>query len=237
VPINNAYHNSNLAISADVSTLFLFNDEGNGDIYFSDLIDGKWSVPQPLPGIINSSFQEKSITISSDEKTLYFSSDRPGGYGGLDIYKATLDSKGDWSNVKNLGPIINTEFDDDGPFIDYDGVTFYFSSKGHKGMGGHDIFKSVFNPQSNEWSEPQNLGYPINTPDDDIYFVASPKDDKRAYYSSVREDGMGYTDIYMITVPEGLKSEPIASNKPVDVPDEKPEEQPQEKPVETEKPV
>jgi outer membrane protein OmpA-like peptidoglycan-associated protein len=214
-PVNTLYHNSNLALSADGSTLFIFNDDGGGDIYYSELTNGVWGEPVPLPGIINSSFEEKSITISSDEKTLYFSSNRPGGYGGLDIYRATKDSKGDWSNVKNLGPTINTDQDDDGPFIDYDLVTLYFSSKGRKGMGGFDVFKSTFNPSNNEWSEPENLGYPINTPDNDIYFVSS-KDSKRAYYSSVREDGMGYTDIYMITIPEGLKNAtPVAKKPPV----------------------
>jgi outer membrane protein OmpA-like peptidoglycan-associated protein len=214
-PVNTLYHNSNLALSADGTTLFIFNDDGGGDIYYSELANGVWGEPVPLPGIINSSFEEKSITISSDEKTLYFSSNRPGGYGGLDIYRATKDSKGDWSNVKNLGPSINTDQDDDGPFIDYDLVTLYFSSKGRKGMGGFDVFKATFNPSNNEWSEPENLGYPINTPDNDIYFVSS-KDSKRAYYSSVREDGMGYTDIYMITIPEGLKNaSPVAKKPPV----------------------
>jgi outer membrane protein OmpA-like peptidoglycan-associated protein len=154
--------------------------------------------------------------MSRDEKTIYFSSNRPGGFGGLDIYRATKDSKGEWTNVKNLGPNINTEMDDDGPFIDYDGVTLYFSSKGRKGMGGFDVFKTTLDLKTNEWSEPINLGYPINTPDDDIYIVFS-KDGKRAYYSSVREDGMGYTDIYMITIPEGIKNiDQVATIPPVD---------------------
>jgi outer membrane protein OmpA-like peptidoglycan-associated protein len=205
-PVNTPYHNSNSALSADGKTLFVFTDEGNGDLYFSKVLEeGKWSDPEPLPGIINSTFEEKSVTISKDEKTLYFSSNRPGGYGGLDLYKATKDTKGNWSNVRNLGPKINSDLDEDGPFIDYDGVTLYFSSKGRKGMGGFDVFKATYEESANEWTEPVNLGYPINTPDDDIYFVTS-KDSKRAYYSSVREDGMGYTDIYMITIPEGLKN-------------------------------
>ncbi len=215
-PVNTPYHGSNLALSADGSTLFIYKDDNGGDIYFSDRADnGTWGEPVPLPGIINSSFEEKSITISKDEKTLYFTSDRPGGYGGIDIYKATKDNKGNWSNVKNLGNVINTEFDDDGPFIDYDGITLYFSSRGHKGMGGHDIFKTVFNPTNNTWTEAENLGYPINTPDDDIFFVSST-DGKRAYYSSVREDGLGYTDIFIITIPEGLKNtEPVVAADPV----------------------
>lgn len=213
-PVNGQNHDSNTALSADGNTLFLYNDENGGDILYSELVNGKWTAPVPLPGIINSSFAEKSVAISADEKTLYFSSNRPGGFGGLDIYKATKDSKGQWANVKNLGPMINTDLDDDGPFIDYDLVTLYFSSQGRKGMGGFDVFKSTFNPDRNEWSEPENLGYPINTPDNDIYIVFS-KDNKRAYYSSVREDGMGYTDIYMITSPEGIKNaQPVATKKP-----------------------
>ncbi|HEY9044693.1 MAG TPA: OmpA family protein [Ohtaekwangia sp.] len=214
VPVNTPYHNSNLGLSADGNTLFIYMDEGGGDIYYSERANGVWGEPIPMPGIINSSFEEKSVSISSDEKTLYFSSNRPGGFGGLDLYRATKDSKGEWSNVKNLGPKINTDQDDDAPFIDYDLVTLYFSSKGHKGMGGFDVFKTTFDPSSNEWSEPENLGYPINTPDNDIYFVSS-KDSKRAYYSSVREDGMGYTDIYMITIPDGLKNpQPAVAKNP-----------------------
>lgn len=243
--VNTPYHDSNLALSADGSTLFIFKDEGGGDIFYSERqASGEFSEPVALPGIINSSFEEKSITISKDEKTLYFSSNRPGGFGGLDIYRATKDSKGEWTNVKNMGPKINTDLDDDGPFIDYDLVTLYFSSKGRKGMGGFDVFKSTFDLKTNEWSEPENLGYPINTPDDDIYFVAS-KDGKRAYYSSVREDGMGYTDIYSITIPEGLKNtDAVTSKKPSDLPPVdttatvavKPEVTPTDKPDDNKKP-
>lgn len=215
--INTPYHCSDLALSKDGNTLFIYKDDGGGDIYYSVRKDGVWGEPVPLPGIINSSFEEKSISISSDEKTLYFSSNRPGGFGGLDIYRATKDSKGEWSNVKNLGELINTEADEDGPFIDYDDVTLYFSTKGHKGMGGYDIFKTTYNPNKNEWTEPQNLGYPINTPDDDVFFSTSP-DGKRAYYSSIRDDGMGYTDIYIITIPEGLKNTEPVVKAPVETP-------------------
>jgi len=203
--VNTPYHDSNLALSADGKTLYILKDDGGGDIYYcTQTPDGQWGAPVPLPGIINSSFEEKSITISKDGKTLYFSSNRPGGFGGTDLYKATKDAKGNWANVKNLGPKINTPFDEEGPFIDYDMVTLYFSSKGHKNMGSYDIFKSVYDPVKNDWSEPENLGYPINTPDDDIFYVVSA-DGKRAYYSSVRDDGLGYTDIYLITTPEGMK--------------------------------
>jgi outer membrane protein OmpA-like peptidoglycan-associated protein len=208
--VNSIYHDSNLALSADGKTLFVHKDDNGGDIFFlKKQPDGSWSEPKPLPGMVNSSYAEKSVSISKDEKTLYFSSNRPGGFGLLDIYKATINSSGQWVDVKNLGEKINTQYDDDGPFIDYDGKTLYFSSKGHQGMGGFDIYKTVFDEGTNEWSEPENLGYPINTPDNDIYFV-STKDGKRGYYSSVREDGLGYDDIYVITLPDPA----LAAKKP-----------------------
>jgi outer membrane protein OmpA-like peptidoglycan-associated protein len=217
--VNSIYHDSNLALSADGNTLFVHKDDNGGDIYFiKRQPDGSWGAPQPLPGMVNSSYAEKSVSISQDEKTLYFSSNRPGGYGELDIYKATVNSSGQWVDVKNLGPKVNTPYDDDGPFIDYDGKTLYFSSKGHKGMGGFDIFVSVFDEETNEWSDAVNLGYPINTPDNDIYFV-STKDGKRAYYSSVREDGLGYDDIYVITIPEPIiAKQPTTTTTPTDTP-------------------
>src|SRR5690606_38257441 len=200
--VNTPYHNSNLALSKDGNTLFIYNDDGGGDIYYSERDgSGQWGPPVSLPGIINSSFNEKSISISSDERTLYFASDRPGGFGGIDIYRATLDSKGQWTNVRNLGPKINTEFDEAGPFIDQDNMTLYFSSKWHKGMGRYAIVKSDFYPEANAWRDPENLGSPTNTPDDDVYVVAS-SDVTRAYYSSVREGGMEYTDFNMLVIPE-----------------------------------
>lgn len=221
--VNTPFHDSNLALSADGKTLYILKDEGGGDIYYSTLSpSGKWGPPVPLPGIINSSFEEKSITISKDGKTLYFSSNRPGGFGGTDLYMATKDAKGAWSNVKNLGPTINTPYDEEGPFIDYDMVTLYFSSKGHKNMGSYDIFRSVYDPKTHKWSEPENLGYPINTPDDDIFYITSA-DGKRAYYSSVREDGLGYTDIFLVTTPEGMKEVEEKEKEPVVVKHEDPE--------------
>lgn len=212
-PINTPSHDSNLAISADGKMLLICSDKGGGDIFFCQRQpDNSWGAPQSLPGNINSDYEEKSATLSKDQKTIYFSSNRPGGFGGIDIYKATKDNKGNWGNVKNLGPSINTEDDDDAPFIDYDDKTLYFSSVARKGMGGYDIFKSVADNKGN-WGEPENLGYPINTPDNDIFYVHT-KDGKRAYYSSVREDALGYEDIYVITIPEE-KKEPEPAAEPV----------------------
>lgn len=200
--VNTPYHDSNLALSADGEQLYLYKDVNDGDIYVSHRKDDDtWSIPEPLSDKINSSFKENSISISPDKQLLFYASDRPGGHGGIDIYVSRKDKKGEWSKSENLGPAINTEYDEEGPFIDYDGKTLYFSSQGRKGMGGHDIFKSEYDSVAGEWSEPVNLGYPINTPDNDVYFV-STKDGKRGYYASVRSDGMGYTDIYMVSIPE-----------------------------------
>ncbi|HCR54550.1 MAG TPA: hypothetical protein DIW27_09050, partial [Cytophagales bacterium] len=202
--VNTPFNDSNLALSADGNTLFIYKDENAGDVYFSTRqADGSWTVPQPLPGDVNSNYRETSVSLSKDGSKLYFASDRIGGLGGSDIYEATKNGVGEWTKVKNLGPNINSELDEDSPFIDYDNVTLYFSSQGKKGMGGFDIFKATLtNPKKGEWSQAENLGYPMNTPEDDIFYVGS-KDGERGYYSSIRDDGMGYSDIYIITTPKG----------------------------------
>ncbi|NMM48620.1 OmpA family protein [Marinigracilibium pacificum] len=220
--VNTPFHDSNLALSADGNDLYIYMDENEGDIYISSRIDDStWSEPEPLSDAINSlNFNEKSISISPDKSIMFFSSNRPGGFGGDDIYYATKNEKGEWSRSKNLGPVINTEYNEDGPFIDYDGKTLYFSSNGRGGMGGYDLFKVEYDSVGDTWGDPVNLGYPINTPDDDIYFV-STKDGKRGYYASIREDGMGFTDIYMVTIPENLDEQLLAAKVDDNVSEEK----------------
>jgi outer membrane protein OmpA-like peptidoglycan-associated protein len=199
-PVNIIYHSSNLAISADGKELYLYKSQNGGDIFLSTKnADGTWSEPVPLNDNINSTFSENSVSISPDGNTLYFSSDRPitADKTDLDIYYSKKDRNGNWGAAKNLGPMINTQYDEDGPFIDYDGKTLYFSSKGHKGMGGFDIYKSTYNEENDSWSEPVNLGYPMNSPDNDVYFV-STRDGERGYYASAKSDGLGFLDIYHI---------------------------------------
>lgn len=214
--INTLFNESNLALSPDGNTLFIYRDENAGDVYFSTRTgsDASWTAPEPLPGDVNSSYRETSVSISKDGNKLYFASDRPGGLGGSDIYVSTKNRTGEWTKVTNMGPRINTELDEDSPYIDIDGKTLYFSSEGKKGMGGFDIYKvTLINENRNEWSEAENLGFPINTPDNDIFYVGS-KDSERGYYSSVRDDGMGYSDIYVVTTePEKFASEePVKKN-------------------------
>ncbi|QNL22183.1 OmpA family protein [Hyphobacterium sp. CCMP332] len=198
-PINTVFHNSNLSLSADGNILFLYTDENNGDILVSNKAEnGTWTEPESIGPNINSlGFKESSVCLSPDGSRLYFSSNRPGGYGGSDIYYSEKDKKGAWKKAKNLGSVINTKYDDDGPFVDFSGDYFYFSSKGHKGMGGYDIFKSEYLIEEESWGEPVNMGYPINTSDNDIYFVSS-NDGEIAYYATVRGGGYGLSDIYSI---------------------------------------
>jgi len=199
--VNTKYHDSNLGFSPDGKTLYIYSDEGNGDIYYTNnLSEDTWSEPLGLSENINSSgYNEKSVSQSADGNTLFFASNRPGGNGGFDIYFSTKNRKGEWGPSKNVGSVVNTEGDEDGPFIQFDGKTLYFSSTAHEGMGGFDIFKSEYDSASGEWSNPENLGYPLNTPDDDIYFVMT-KDGKTGYYATVREEGMGYNDIYRVKI-------------------------------------
>ena len=202
--INTLYFDSNLALSADGKQLYLYKDGDNGDgnIYLSELQnDDTWSEPVPLSSNINSSYTENSVSISPDGNVLYFTSDRPGSYGGYDIYRCEKDRRGEWGKVTNLGQTINTPYNEEGVFIGHDGKTLYFSSRGHKGMGGYDIFKSTYDEEKQEWGEPTNLGYPINTPDDDVYFVTT-KDETSGYYATVRNDGVGYLDLYKVEVPD-----------------------------------
>ncbi len=198
-PVNTTFHDSNLALSADGNQLFTYSDANEGDILSSQFVNGQWSQPTPMPPPINTRYHESSI--STDGKRFFVASERPGGRGGSDIWVIEKNAAGGWV-TSNPGPAVNTAWDEDGPFIDYDGRTLYFSSRGHNTMGGFDIFRSLW--KSDHWTNAENLGYPINTPGNDNYFVAT-KDGKRAYYSSVRDGGMGEEDIYMITLPKELE--------------------------------
>ena len=195
--INGPGHDACIALSPDGQKLFIYKIslEDSGDIYMSDLEGKEWSSPKKLEGDVNTNYWEGSASLSADEKTLYFSSERPGGFGGRDIYKATLQTDGKWGNVVNLGPKVNTPYDEDAPFIHPNGRLFLYSSKGHKSMGGYDIFYSDL--VDSAWGEADNMGYPINTTDDDIYYVLSA-DTRKGYYSSGKAGGYGLQDIYTL---------------------------------------
>jgi hypothetical protein len=197
--INTRKHDASIALSANGRKLFTYrsSNKNEGDIYLSELEDGSFTTPRPLNSEINSEAWEGSASLTSDERTLYFTSEREGGYGGRDIYKAELLDNGDWGNVINLGPSINTRYDEDAPFIHPDNKTLYFSSKGHNSIGGYDIFYTY--NDDGVWDSPENIGYPVNTIEDDKYYVLTA-DGTRGYYSSAgKSDTYGGNDIYVVS--------------------------------------
>jgi outer membrane protein OmpA-like peptidoglycan-associated protein/Tol biopolymer transport system component len=195
--INQKYNDAAASLSPDGKTLFLYYEEGAGDIYISKLEGSDWSTPKSLNKNINTSmYWETSASMSADGKKLYFASNRPGGIGELDLYVSELTASGEWGKATNLGPMINTAENEDAPFIHPDGVTLYFSSDGHPNLGNSDIFVTEFN--GGKWQKPENLGWPINTWEYDGFFTISA-DKKKGYYSTMKEGGLGETDIYSIT--------------------------------------
>ncbi len=195
--INTEKHEASVGISSDGQTILIYkDDDGDGNIYSTSLEGNVWSAPVKLNENINSKHWEPSAAISADGSMLYFTSNKPGGFGGSDLYSSKRMPNGEWGKSENMGSVINTAYDEDGPFIHPDGVTLAFSSNGHRSMGGFDVFTSM--NSGSAWTTPENVGYPINTTDDDIYFVLSP-DNKTAYFSSFREGGTGEKDNYTAT--------------------------------------
>lgn len=206
--INTNGNEGSINLTPDGQTLIIYQDIGKGgDIYFSNW-DGKdWTALQQFGSDVNTKYWETHACLTADQNTLYFVSDRPGGFGGRDIYRCVKLPNGAWSKALNLGPTINTKFDEDGPYMHPDGVTLIFASSGHKTMGGFDIFFSMIDEEK-KFSEPINMRYPINTPDDDVFFVTSP-DGKRGYFSSAKDGGKGEKDIYKMSIPDAKES-PLA---------------------------
>lgn len=183
----------------------IFN--GNGNIYESDFELGNgWTNPSLVGSDVNSKHNEFFAALSIDENRLYYVSDRPGGMGGKDIWYVNKLPNGEWGKSINLGKPINTPQDEDAPFIHPDGKTIYFSSNGHNTMGGYDIFFSKLK-DDDQWSEPTNMGYPINTTDNDHSFITTPSG-KRGYYSSRGSGSLGSTDIYIVDFKPEEKNTP-----------------------------
>lgn len=196
--INTVGHDASIALSADGQKLFIYKStkKDNGDIYLSNLNGDVWERAEKLKGEVNTEAWEGSASLASNGKVLYFSSNREGGFGGRDIYSAELQPDDSWGNVKNLGPVINTKYDDDAPFIHPDNRTMYYSSKGHNSMGGYDIFYTYLDEDG--WDEPANVGYPVNTMGDDRYYVLSA-DAKTGYYSTAGRSDNGTHDIFTVS--------------------------------------
>jgi hypothetical protein len=195
-PVNTIDNDESAFLTPDGKMLYLIRDIRGGDFSVTKYSDSRgWSLPLALNDSVNSMYAESSMCISPDGKTLYFVSDKPGGIGKKDIYQCALVGDSAWGTPVNLGPTINTPYDEDGVFMNPDGKTLYFSSKGHNTIGGYDIFMTT--KDGDTWSDPKNLGYPINTPDDDVYFSTS-EDGYYGYYGRTTNDNK--LDIFRITM-------------------------------------
>ena len=193
------------SISADAQTMLLWCSDNRGNfVYQTQYQDNNWGVMEDPGGDINMPSTATNACISPDGSILYFVSEREGGMGGKDIWRCVKLPNGKWSLAVNLGKSINTPFNEETPYMHSDAKTFFFSSEGHNSMGGYDIFfaRSL---DSGKWTEPFNMGYPINSPSNEMHFALSP-DGKHGYYNSDRPDGHGGQDIYMVNMPHAAEN-------------------------------
>ncbi len=184
------------SFSSNTSQLLMYKDDEKGSIYITSYTDNTWQTPVKLPRPINSRHTETHASLTADGNRIFFASDRPGGYGGLDIWTSVKLSNGNWSKAENLGDAVNSAGDEDSPNISSDGKTLYFSSDGRGGFGGFDIFRTKLN-DFGTWEIAENLKYPINSIGDDIFFTPIQSTDK-AFYSSYRTGTHGAADIYVV---------------------------------------
>lgn len=213
--VNTVNHDASLSISPDGTQLFLYKDVKGGDIFVANKkFSGRWTEPEPIDKImekkyINSSYFDSDAALANNGQELFFVSNREiklftnigegESYGLGDIWRSIKKPDGTWTKPQNLGDSINTEHDEIGVFVHPDGKTMFFSSKGHTGMGEYDIFMSIYNENTKTWSKPINLGYPINSKNNDLFFVVST-DYSKGYFCSEREDSYGFYDIYEVNL-------------------------------------
>jgi len=194
--INTKGHDAACSLSPDGMKLFFYRD---GDLFSSKRTGTEWSKPTAFEYPINSKARETHVSITTDGKRIYFTSDRKGTLGGLDIWTAEKLRDGKWGNITNMGSTINTPYNEECPFIHPDGTTLYFNSEGHKSMGGYDLFTSAL--KDSIWQVPVNMGYPLSTTENDVFFGISV-DASKGYYSSQQSGGAGDRDLYIIHLPD-----------------------------------
>jgi tetratricopeptide (TPR) repeat protein len=198
-PLNTSTHDATIGKTWDEKGLYMYRfvKKRNGNVFTTYLNGDNFTKPESFPKEINKKSMENHACVTKDGNTIYFVSNRKGGLGGKDIWVTHKDAKGKWSKSENMGPNINTKVDEEAPYLMEDGRIFYFCSKGHENMGNYDIFYSSHDEKG--WSPAQNLGYPINSTENDIYFTPC-KDSVSAYFSSSRYGGIGEMDIYKMTL-------------------------------------
>lgn len=199
-PVNSPNDEEILGIAENGETIYLNLDswEISGDILYSEKKGKKYQSPLAMPIPVNTDFIDMTIFSTDENNTVFFASDRPGGFGGADLYVSKKLPTGEWSPAFNLGPNINTVYNEYFPMLFKDGKTLFFSSEGHNSMGGFDIFRSEWNEKDTSWGKPVNIGYPINTPDDDMEICFNGAGTE-AYISSFRKGSLGDLDIYSVT--------------------------------------
>ena len=195
--VSNKVHNASVFLFDKDRKIVTFDD---GDLYLSDLKDGKWSDPEPIEAINTSDGAETHCFISDDGNYIYYATDNYSKNGDLDIYQIRKDELGEWGSPEPLDEL-NTPEDDDAPFLAEDGI-LYFSSRGHNSIGGYDIFKSEWNATANTWGKPENMGFKINSFQDDTFFNTFGR---IAYLSSSRLEGYGAMDIYRVFLFDKIK--------------------------------
>ena len=209
-PINSHDNDFGTSFSGDGQNMVYVacnRDDGVGscDLYTLTLEGETWSNPVNMGNVVNSKEWDSQPTMSADGTTIIFSSDREGGAGNADLYITTKNRFGDWGAASNLGSVINTPYTEKSPFLSPDGKTLYFTSDGHPGHGGLDLFISV--NENGKWSEPINLGKPLNSENDDAYFTIGGSGEV-GYFSSSRKGGFGDLDLYSIKIPEAMRPKP-----------------------------
>jgi flagellar motor protein MotB len=211
-PLNTMQNEGAQTISSNGSYMYFTacdrpGSMGSCDLYYSSFAEGKWSRPVNVGPPVNTSGWESTPSISADGKTLFFSSNRSGGFGGKDIWYSVLNDNNSWTTPVNMGKNINTNGDEMSPFIHFDGKTLYFASNGRVGMGGFDIYLTRL-VNDTIWTEPQNLGYPINTYNDEMGLIIESSGQK-AYFSSIRDKKNG-KDIFYFDLYESVRPSPVA---------------------------
>lgn len=209
--INTSGNEATIGLSPDGQKVYLYKDSNGGDLYYSTLTGEVWSEPIPFGPEINSPHWETHVTVSTDGNVMYFSSDRPGGLGKKDIYRCVKLPTGNWSEPFNIGNSLNTMYDEDAPYLHPDGKKLFFSSEGHTSIGGLDIFYSNISTDSAgniSYSTPISLKMPINTPDDDEFYVPTANG-LHAYFSSARDGGYGDQDLYVADLPNEIQVDPL----------------------------